>query len=229
MKREKNIVSAKRARLYDAFALLTVIISLSLDQWTKQLVVEKLVLEKEVPFPVLGHYLVFKYTQNSGAAFSMLKGNALLAIFIIIAVGIVGYFYSRIRNSGPLSYKLIFGLIIGGALGNLLDRVIHGGYVVDFISFRIPEISFYFAIFNMADASICIGVSLLFILVVFSGLDRTNVATQKKNDTTEQPTATNDTTEQPTANEQSTATNDTTEQAIANQEPTYTVNQKETS
>ncbi|HEX3642432.1 MAG TPA: signal peptidase II, partial [Ktedonobacteraceae bacterium] len=142
-------------------------------------------------------------------------------------------FYSRIRNSGPLSYKLIFGLIIGGALGNLLDRVIHGGYVVDFISFRIPEIGFYFAIFNIADSSICIGVLLLFVLVVFSGLDRTNVATQKKNDTAEQLTANNGTIEQPTANndtaEQPTANNDTTEQAIANQEPTYTVNQKETS
>jgi len=62
---EKNIVSAKRARLYDALALLTVIISLLLDQWTKQLAVEKLNLGKEVPFPIFGHYLVFEYTQNS--------------------------------------------------------------------------------------------------------------------------------------------------------------------
>lgn len=172
-------MSAKHARLYDAFALLTVIICILLDQWTKQLVVQKLLLGNEVPFPIFGQYLVFKYTQNSGAAFSMLTGNGLLAFFIIVAIIIVGYFYSRIRNSGPLSYKLVFGLIIGGALGNLLDRLIHGGYVVDFVSFRVPKIGFYFAIFNMADAAICIGVMLLFMLVLFSGLDRTNAATQQ--------------------------------------------------
>lgn len=208
-------MSAKRARLYDAFALLTVFIIVLLDQWTKHLVVENLSLEKVVPFPFLGHNLVFDYTQNSGAAFSMLKGNALLALFIIAAVGIVGYFYSRIWNTGTLSYKLAFGLIIGGALGNLLDRVIHGGYVVDFISFRIPEVDFNFAIFNVADASISIGVFLLFVLLLFGSRgDRMHSATEG-DDTTQQATATEE--------------DDTTQQATANQEPTYTVNQKETS
>ncbi|HEY4036291.1 MAG TPA: signal peptidase II [Ktedonobacteraceae bacterium] len=196
-------MSAKRARLYDAFALLTVFIIVLLDQWTKHLVVEKLSLEKVVPFPIFGHNLVFDYTQNSGAAFSMLKGNALLALFIIAAVGIVGYFYSRIWNTGTLSYKLVFGLIIGGALGNLLDRVIHGGYVVDFVSFRVPEVGFYFAIFNVADASISIGVFLLFVLLLFGGRgDRLHSASEE---------------------------DDTTQQSTPAQEPTYTVNQKETS
>jgi signal peptidase II len=208
-------VSAKRARLYDAFALLTVFIIVLLDQWTKQLVVEKLSLEKVVPFPIFGHNLVFDYTQNSGAAFSMLKGNALLALFIIAAVGIVGYFYSRIWNTGTLIYKLVFGLIIGGALGNLLDRVIHGGYVVDFVSFRIPEVGFYFAIFNVADASISIGVFLLFVLLLFGSRgDRMHSAIEE-DDTTQQSTATEE--------------DDTTQQSTVDQEPTYTVNQKETS
>jgi signal peptidase II len=196
-------VSAKHARLYDAFALLTVFVIVLLDQWTKHLVVENLSLEKIVPFPIFGHNLVFDYTQNSGAAFSMLKGNALLALFIIAAVGIVGYFYSRIWNTGTLIYKLVFGLIIGGALGNLLDRVIHGGYVVDFVSFRVPEAGFYFAIFNVADASISIGVFLLFVLLLFGGRgDRLHSASEE---------------------------DDTTQQSTLTQEPTYTVNQKETS
>jgi len=216
-KEGKNIVSAKRARLYDAFALLTVIIIALLDQWTKRLVVKKLPLGKMVPFPIFGHNLAFEYTQNSGAAFSVLKGNALLALFIIIAVGIVGYFYSRIWNSGPLSYKLVFAMIIGGALGNLFDRFIHGGYVVDFVSFRIPEMNFYFAIFNMADASICMGVFLLFVLVLFPGAGRKDVAPEG-NDTAQQ-----------TANNAVAQGNDTIQQSTANQESTCTVNQKETS
>ncbi len=73
-------------------------------------------------------------------------------------------------NSGPLVYKLVFGLIIGGAIGNLIDRAHNAGYVVDFIAFRIPEIGFRFAIFNVADACISVGVFLLFVLVLFSGL-----------------------------------------------------------
>jgi signal peptidase II len=195
-------VSAKRARLYDAFALLLVIIIVILDQWTKQLVVARLSLGKVVPFPFLGHNLVFEYTQNSGAAFSMLKGNALLALFIIAAIGVVGYFYSRLWNTGTLSYKLVFGLIIGGALGNLVDRVIHGGYVVDFLSFRVPEIGFYFAIFNVADASISLGVFLLFVLLIFGGKDRLYGVSQE---------------------------DDVAQQSPPNQEPLFTVNQKETS
>jgi len=129
----------------------------------------------------------------------------------------VGYFYSRIWNSGPLSYKLVFAMIIGGALGNLFDRFIHGGYVVDFVSFRIPEMNFYFAIFNMADASICMGVFLLFVLVLFPGAGRKDVAPEG-NDTAQQ-----------TANNAVAQENDTLQQSTANQEPTYTVNQKETS
>jgi signal peptidase II len=210
----KNIVSAKRARLYDAFALLIVMISVSLDQWTKHLVVQKLTVEKVVPFPFLGHYLVFEYTQNSGAAFSMLRGNDLLAVFILIAVGVVCYFYSRIYNSGPLSYKLVFGLIIGGALGNLLDRVIHGGYVIDFISFRIPEIKFYFAIFNIADASISLGVLLLFILAVLGSMDHKNADSKSNNEVQE------------SVIEQDV---DPSQESVIEQEPASIVNQKETS
>ena len=208
-------MSAKRARLYDAFALLIVIISVLLDQWTKHLVVQKLTMGKVVPFPILGHYLAFEYTKNSGVAFSMLRGNDLLPVFILIAVGVVVYFYSRIYNSGPLSYKLVFGLIIGGALGNnLVDRVIHGGYVIDFISFRIPGIHFYFAIFNIADASISIGVLLLFILAVFGSMDRKN-ADSKSNDEVQESA----TDQEPGSSQES----------VADQEPASVVSQKETS
>jgi len=79
-------------------------------------------------------------------------------------------------NSGTLSYKLVFGMIIGGALGNLIDRVRHSGYVVDFIFFRIPQIGFRFALFNVADASISVGVFLLLVIILLGGLRRPAVA-----------------------------------------------------
>lgn len=163
----------KRARLYDALALCTAIIAIVLDQLTKAWVVRNMTLGSEIPFPVFGHYLVLNYIRNFGAAFGMLSGGSgsiVLAVLIAIAIVVVGYFYARMINMGSLVYKFTFGLIIGGAFGNLIDRVIvHSGYVVDFVSFRIPENNYYFAVFNVADACISVGVVLLFLMVLFGG------------------------------------------------------------
>lgn len=160
----------KRARLYDILALLTVLVVVGVDQWTKALVVKNMPLGSEQPFPILGHYLYFWHIHNTGAAFGMLSGQGgalLLTVLIMAAVAVVIYLYARIINSGTLANKFIFGLIIGGALGNLIDRAVHSGYVVDFISFRIPELNYRFAIFNVADACISVGVILLFVMVLF--------------------------------------------------------------
>lgn len=159
---------ASRARIYDAFALLVTIVVIALDQWTKFLVVTYLSPPESRSVSLVGQYLILYYIQNSGAAFSMLKNMAVLVVLIAVAMLVVGYIYLRILNSGPLYYKIIFGLIIGGALGNVIDRIHNGGYVVDFIAFRIPQINFYFAIFNVADSCITIGVLLLFVFIFFS-------------------------------------------------------------
>jgi len=164
-------VIAKCARLYDIVAFLVVVVVLALDQWTKALVVERLSPpESKPPIPLLGQYLVVYYIQNRGAAFGVLSNSIFLSVLIAVAIGVVAYLYLRILNSGPLVFKPIFGMIIGGALGNLLDRAHNGGYVVDFISFRIPQIGYYFAIFNVADACISVGVFLLFVGIAFGGL-----------------------------------------------------------
>ena len=163
-------MTTKRARIYDVLALLTVIVVIALDQWTKALVVANLSPQGSKPdIPLVGKYLVIRYIQNSGAAFGMFANNVVLVLLIAVAIGVVGYLYVRMLNSGPLFYKMVFGLIIGGALGNLIDRAHNGGYVVDFLSFRIPEINYYFAIFNVADACISVGVFLLFAFVLFGG------------------------------------------------------------
>lgn len=161
---------ARRARIYDAAALLTAIIIIVIDQWTKSLVVAHLGPPAIGPrISLLGQYLMLYYITNSGAAFSMFNTNGpALLVLITLAVAVVVYFYMRMLNSGPLLYKLIFGLIIGGAAGNLLDRLVHGS-VVDFIWFQIPQINFSFAIFNIADAAITVGVILLFTMLLFGG------------------------------------------------------------
>lgn len=169
----------KRARLYDVFALLTVIVVIALDQWTKSLVVQHFQPGEGVPFPIVGHYLTILSTRNNGAAFSMFANQTILVVLIALAIAVVVYLYARMLNTGTLIYKLVFGMIIGGAVGNLIDRAVHSGYVVDFISFRIPEINYYFAIFNVADACISVGVVLLFLLVLFGGFQHTSTEGEK--------------------------------------------------
>ena len=165
-------MTVRRARIFDALALLTVVIVVVLDQWTKALVVQNLwPPDNGQRIHLIGDYLVLFYIQNNGAAFSLFATNSIaLVVLIIAAIAIISYLYLRMLNSGPLAYKLIFGMIIGGALSNLIDRARHSGYVVDFISFRIPQIGFYFAIFNLADAAISVGVFLLFITLLFGSL-----------------------------------------------------------
>lgn len=161
----------RRARLYDTLALLTVIVIVALDQWTKSLVVANLSPpESGHAVPLIGDYLTLYYIRNSGAAFGLFSNSILLVLLIVLAIGVVAYLYLRMVNSGPLAYKLIFGMIIGGAAGNLIDRAVHAGYVVDFVHFQIPQIGFSFAIFNLADASISVGIVLLLAFIIFGGL-----------------------------------------------------------
>lgn len=168
-KKRESSVTFRRVRLYDALALLIALVVIGLDQWTKSLVVAHLSPPDFGPqVPVIGQYLVFYYIRNQGAAFTMFNTNGpVLLALIAVAVVVIVYLYLRMLNTGSLLYKLAFGLIIGGAAGNLLDRFTHGS-VVDFIWFRIPQIGFSFAIFNLADSAITIGVILLFIALLFN-------------------------------------------------------------
>ena len=170
----------RRARVYDALAFLTAILVLILDQWTKAWVVINLSPSFIGPrFSLIGNYLTLYYIRNNGAAFSLFANSTVLVLLIAVAIGVIAYLYLRNINTGSLWYKLIFGLIIGGALSNLSDRVRHGGYVVDFISFNIPQFNFHFAIFNLADAAISVGVVLLFVTLLFGSVLKPEEASKK--------------------------------------------------
>ena len=174
-------MGAKHARVNDSLALLTAIIIIVLDQLTKNLVVQHLSPpESQPPIPIIGDYLTIYYTQNNGAAFNLFANNPVLALLIVAAIAVIFYLYFRMLNNGPLAYKLIFGMIIGGATGNLLDRATRGGYVVDFIWFRIPQINYSFAIFNIADACISVGVFFLFVLLLVGSTHRNQTAPREK-------------------------------------------------
>lgn len=132
-------------------ALLIVI----LDQITKARVIATLPLGASTPLiPGVFH---LSHTQNRGMAFSLLQGATLLlagAALIVIAVIV-----RSAHNAGPrlpLLYGLALALPLGGALGNLIDRL-RLGYVTDFLDFRLIN----FPVFNVADSAITIGIVLL--------------------------------------------------------------------
>lgn len=101
---------------------------------------------------------------NEGAAFSLFSGNVLFLIFITLIVLFLIYRTINKENVNKIGV-LAYGLLLGGILGNLYDRIFYG-YVIDYLDFRI--FNFNFAIFNLADAAIVIGAILL---IVFEGSD----------------------------------------------------------
>ena len=152
------------ARRNDLIMVAAGVLLVVVDQLTKRWIAQHLTPEG-TPIPIFGHVLELLYVQNTGVAFSMLSGNAVLFLFIALALGVIGWMYWRMRENGSLLLKLCFGLILGGAVGNnLIDRIAHG-YVVDFIHFQIPPNIFNFAVFNVADMGISIGVVLLAFLL----------------------------------------------------------------
>ena len=135
-----------------------------LDQLTKSWIVQYFDTgEPKAPISVLGDVLQIIYVHNTGVAFSLFEGQTLKFIFIAIALCVICVLYWRSREDGSLLLKLTFGLILGGAIGNLLDRFTRH-YVVDFIHFQIPQ-RFDWPVFNVADSAISIGVVLLAFLL----------------------------------------------------------------
>ncbi len=136
-----------------------------LDLVTKIMVVEWL--EHREPVEVLGQWLRFEAVRNGGAAFGV--GEALTVVFTCIAVGVIVVIIRLARKLYSTPWAVALGLLLGGALGNLTDRLLRApgfleGHVVDFIAPR------YFAVFNLADSAIVCG-GILIVLLSFRGLD----------------------------------------------------------
>jgi signal peptidase II len=133
-----------------------VLAAAALDQWIKHLV--ETTLDMHLPVQLLPFLSLYR-THNTGIAFSMLDdfGSVGLIAVTLAVMGLVAFIASRTDPAQRLA-RLGFALIIGGALGNLIDRA-WLGYVVDYILFHLP--SWSFAIFNLADVFITVGAGLV--------------------------------------------------------------------
>lgn len=151
----------KNKAIYSLFAVIAfAVIS---DQIVKYLVETGMDYQQQID--VLPFLALFR-VHNNGIAFSMLSGlhDLVLIGLTIVVVGFVSYLWWSTASARWIS-RFGFALIIGGAIGNLIDRSLHG-YVIDYILFHLP--SWSFAVFNLADAYISIGAALVVLEEIFA-------------------------------------------------------------
>jgi signal peptidase II len=167
----RDAVPAKATSVAIAVLALAAVFVVGLDQLTKQLAISGLSDGSVVR--LLGGAVYLDLTRNSGAAFSL--GTDITWVFPLVAIVVVGgiIWFARHLRSWP--WALAMGLVLGGALGNLVDRLFRApgplqGHVVDFISVFAPA-GEKFPIFNTADSALFCGV-VLAILLEFRGFRR---------------------------------------------------------
>lgn len=137
---------------------------LVIDQMVKSWVVGSF--EVNVPADLLGDWLRITLIHNSGALFGMFSDQAaVFALFSIVVIGLIVFYESR--AGGSLILSIALGLLLGGALGNLVDRL-RFGFVVDFVDMGIGGWRFY--TYNVADASITTAILLLILMALVPAL-----------------------------------------------------------
>lgn len=144
------------------------VVSIVLDQWTK--ILARTHLKTMGPWRakvIVPDYFDLRYSENTGVAFGMGQslpgGRIILTLVAILALSLVGYYLKR---SGPRQYRLhlALGLVGGGAIGNLIDRIAFGR-VTDFIVWKVGRHEW--PAFNIADAALVVGVALMAIDMLF--------------------------------------------------------------
>ena len=134
------------------------IVFLVIDIVSKLLVSNLMVVNDSIL--VIKNFFYITYVKNTGAAWSIFSGETLgLIIVSLIIISFIIYYISKNKPSTKIE-KIGYALILGGSLGNLLDRIIYG-YVIDFLDFNI--FGYDYPIFNLADSFIFVGVMLIII------------------------------------------------------------------
>jgi signal peptidase II len=154
-----------------ATLVVTALLAVVLDQVVKELSTEHLT--EGQPVRILGGLVYLSLLRNSGAAFSF--GSGYTWVFPVITLAVIGWIGWMARRLRSLPWAITLGLVLGGALGNLSDRLFRApgpfqGHVVDMISVFAPY-GEKFAVFNIADSCLSVGV-VLAVLLELTGRQR---------------------------------------------------------
>ena len=150
-----------------AVLLLTALTLLLADQLSKALVVANLAVGERVG--VVGDLVQIWHAQNRGAAFSLFQGGGIFFLVVSVAsVAMVAYFH-RSLLARPLWVHIVLGIVLGGTLGNFIDRL-RQGYVTDWLSVGFGDTRF--PTFNVADSSITVGIGLLVLYLFLASPER---------------------------------------------------------
>lgn len=137
------------------------VLFIMMDQIIKILISNVISYQEEIE--IIPHFFYITNVHNDGAAWSILSGNVLLlALLGIVALVLIYYFFLKGKTLSKLEI-VIYSLLIGGIVGNFIDRIFLG-YVIDYLG--VILINYYFPIFNFADIGIVISVFLMIILSV---------------------------------------------------------------
>jgi signal peptidase II len=137
----------------------------ALDQFTKYLIRTRLAFgEIWMPLTAIRPYVHIIYWTNTGAAFGMFQQGGMVFTILAVVVSVAIIWYYRNSDSASWPVRIALGLQLGGALGNLLDRLLRGT-VTDFIWFSV-----FPAVFNVADGAISLGVALLLLDIVLESI-----------------------------------------------------------
>lgn len=145
---------------------ISIVALIAADQWSKYWAIGALMNQPSREF--IKGFLGFRYTENTGAAFSILRDQQLLLIVLtfLILAGMTGYLIKAVKTNAPTPVKIAFVFVISGAIGNFIDRI-RLNYVVDFLEFKFID----FPIFNIADVCVVAGVILLAYSTIFLKYD----------------------------------------------------------
>ena len=147
--------------------LLTALALLVADQATKALVVADLAVGQKVS--LIGDVVQIWHAQNRGAAFSLFQGGTILFLVVsVLSIGLVAYFHRGFRGRSSWLH-VVLGMVLGGTLGNLVDRI-RQGYVTDWLSVGLGDTRW--PTFNIADASVVVGIGILVVYLFLTNPDR---------------------------------------------------------
>ena len=149
--------------------LAVIIVTVFLDQLTKYLTV--LHLKPIDTYPIIEDVLHLTYVENTGAAFGMMKDArwVFMITSTVAIIGILGYMIWRAyvkKEKMHWMEALSLSFIVGGGIGNMIDRVLLE-YVIDFIDFTLIN----FAVFNVADSFVCVGVGIFALAVILDEIE----------------------------------------------------------